>query len=477
MRSLLTDAQYSLAGIRELGVDPGLGVRHGDVPVLRHALRGDEPLATLVRLFLFADAVGSADVDGALGAGAALLEAAGLVEERGGRLAPLVSITPWRDGLVVHDRDPAGELWRSHVSGPTPAAEALASLVIAEPVDRALDIGTGAGLLAVGAARQARQVVATDVNPIALQYAHMTALLSDAENVETREGDLFDPVRDERFGLIVSNPPFVISPQDDLVFRHSPMARDELSATVVRETAHHLGEGGFGVVTVNWIQRPGDGWLDVPAAWLDATNTDAIVLLLAIEEPLGYAVRWNLRQQQLDPSAFPATIDAWLDYYRRENIEAIASGAVVLRHRATDQTTAPRIHGLELTAETRGSASAHLLAVFDGLDYLAADPSAELLLATRFAIPATHRLDQSLRSQGPNYIVDATSLSLEDGLGIRMDVDPELVPILLRLDGSQPLGEAATEVAELTGTEPGTLADRSVAFVRDLLERGMAVAR
>ena len=474
---LLTEAGYSLAGIREHGVDPGLGVRHGDVPVLRRALRADEPLATLVRLFLFGDAVAIVDVDRALGAGAALLEAAGLVEQRGIQFAPLVSITPWRDLLVVHDADPAGELWRSHVSGPTPAAETLASLVIGARVERALDMGTGAGLLAVAAARHAGHVVATDVNPVALEYTRMTALLSDAANIETREGDLFDPVRDERFGLIVSNPPFVISPQDDLVFRHSPMARDELARTVVRDAAQHLEDGGYGVVMANWIQPPGDAWLDVPAAWLDGTGCDAIVLLFAIEEPLGYAVRWNMRQQQLAPEAFPATIDAWLDYYRNENIDAIASGVVVLRRRATDQASPARIHGLELTAETRGSASEHLLAVFDGLDYLAADPSVEELLATRFVIPATHRLDQSLHSQGPNYIVDATTLWLADGLGIRVAVDPELVPILLRLDGSQPLGEAAAEVAELTGTEPGALAERSVAFVRGLLERGMAAVR
>jgi hypothetical protein len=302
--------------------------------------------------------------------------------------------------------------------------------------------------------------------------------LSGAANVETRAGDLYRAVEGERFGLIVSNPPFVISPQDDLAFRHSPMARDDLARTVVRDAAEHLQEGGHAVVMANWIQRPGDAWLDVPAAWLDGSGCDAIVLLFAIEEALGYAVRWNLRQQQLDPAAFPATIDAWLRYYHDEEIEAIASGAFIIRRRgAGSDGPATGVHGLELTAETRGSASGHLLAVFDALDYLATTPSDTDLLATSFAIPATHRLDQSLRSQGPNYVVDSTTLSLDEGLGIRAAVDPDLVPVLLRLDGSQPLGEAATEVAELTGAEPAALASQSVAFVRDLLARGLAVRR
>jgi methylase of polypeptide subunit release factors len=475
VRVLLADSGYNEDGIRSAGVDPGFGVRRGDVPILRRALQGVEPLSTLVRLLLFGDTLDAADVERRLLDGARLLGDAGLVERRGASIVPLASVTPWRELLVVHDPDPDGELWPSHVAGPTPAADALASLIVTRRAHRALDLGTGSGLLAALIARDADAVVATDVNPAALRFAAMTAALSGRDNVDIREGSLFEPVENERFGLIVSNPPFVISPESELVFRHSVMSRDDLSAAVVRGAAAHLGDDGFAILGVNWIQGANRGWLDVPRSWLEGSDCDAIVLRLAVEEPLSYATRWNLRRQQLDPQAFADAIDSWLDYYASERIDAIASGVVVLHRRAAGGRHI--VHGLELAGETRGSAGDHLVAIFDALEYLGREPARDELLATPFAMPSNHRLEQSLRSSGENYVVESTTLSLDEGLGVRLAVDPDLVPILLRLDGTQPLGEAASEVAQITGGDVDDLADRSIAFVRDLLTRGMAVPR
>ena len=77
-------------------------------------------------------------------------------------------------------------------------------------------------------------MVATDVNERALAFAEFNCALNGVENVEFRSGSLLEPVLGERFGLVVANPPYVISPGLDVVFRDSGMERDAVSETVVR---------------------------------------------------------------------------------------------------------------------------------------------------------------------------------------------------------------------------------------------------
>jgi release factor glutamine methyltransferase len=98
--------------------------------------------------------------------------------------------------------------------------EFLASLLDSNLVGRnhhVLDMGTGSGVCAVFAAKHALRVVAVDINPAAVRCAGINALLNSVEGaMEVRHGDLFGPVGDEKFDLVLFNPPFLRGrPQDD----------------------------------------------------------------------------------------------------------------------------------------------------------------------------------------------------------------------------------------------------------------------
>src|SRR5262245_11979905 len=72
-----------------------------------------------------------------------------------------------------------------------------------------LDMGTGSGVGAIFAADFADRVVAVDINPAAVRCARINALLHKREHkIDVREGDLFDPVPDEKFDLVLFNPPY-----------------------------------------------------------------------------------------------------------------------------------------------------------------------------------------------------------------------------------------------------------------------------
>lgn len=77
---------------------------------------------------------------------------------------------------------------------------------------RVLDIGTGTGVLAVEAARAgASALTAVDVSLRSVAAAWFNARAHGAP-LRVRRGDLFEPVRGERFDLLLANPPYVPAP-------------------------------------------------------------------------------------------------------------------------------------------------------------------------------------------------------------------------------------------------------------------------
>lgn len=120
-----------------------------------------------------------------------------------------------------------------------------------------LDMGTGSGVCAVFAANLARRVVAVDINAAAVRCALINTLLNHLDHkIEVRHGDLFEPVRGEKFDLILFNPPFVRGvPKDsrDGAWRSSDVA--ERFAAGLRA---HLKPGGVAVVLLSTF---GDGRL------------------------------------------------------------------------------------------------------------------------------------------------------------------------------------------------------------------------
>jgi release factor glutamine methyltransferase len=99
---------------------------------------------------------------------------------------------------------------------PRPETELLVQAVLDHVAGReglsALDIGTGSGAIALALAKEGpfARVVAVDVSAEALEVAMANAReAAPAAPVDFRRGSLFDAVAGERFGVVVSNPPYV----------------------------------------------------------------------------------------------------------------------------------------------------------------------------------------------------------------------------------------------------------------------------
>jgi HemK-related putative methylase len=128
-------------------------------------------------------------------------------------------------------------------------ASRMATALVSRDAD-VLDLGTGSGVCAVFAARQARRVVAVDINPEAVRCSRLNVLLNHQESkVEVRLGDLFAPVSAERFDLILFNPPFLRgTPQDD---RDRAWRSSDIPERFTAAVGKHLKPGGCALVLLS----------------------------------------------------------------------------------------------------------------------------------------------------------------------------------------------------------------------------------
>jgi methylase of polypeptide subunit release factors len=305
--------------------------------------------------------------------------------------------------------------------------------------------------------------VATDINLRALAYTRFNAALNRLAMPTTRQGDLFQPVAAETFDLIVANPPYVLSPDTSLQFRDSGMAGDGLSRTVVQEAARHLNDGGFASILVSWAHVQEEAWAEPLAGWVRGIGCDALLLRFRTYDPLTYASLWIKEEAE-----FAGTLDRWLDYYGRLGIQAMSSGAVILRRRPGVNWT----RSAQVLAAPIENASDHVLRMFSAGDLLSRMPDTELV-EQRFRPHPGHRIHRTGVSGGGSYLVEGQYLETTAGVPFRASLGELGSRLLLQLDGTQSLRAVIDQLAEtLPGMTSADVARGAVQIVRQLLGLG-----
>lgn len=477
LRHVLVEAGFDGPAVRDaLAVEGQMLARPSDGPVLRRRLAGIEPLGTLASLFVLDTAVTVADARAAFQPLALeRVEAMGLVETGGGAVRTRVRLVPHDDVLIVSDVSGfAAEDQPDHVAGVHNASLTLANITIREPVEAALDVGTGSGIQAILAARHAGRVVATDVNERALNFTRFNALLNGAEGIELRAGNFFEPAAAERFELVVCNPPYVISPETAYLFRDSGLAGDTLSRQLVRDVPELLREGGFASVLLSWIHEDDEHWSVPLRAWVAESECDAVLLSYGSQDPLTHASNWLRDRYAGDVDAFEATLAHWLDYLEGLGAARIAYGGVVLRRREHGSNWV-RVHDLP-PAGLRQS-SHHLLRIFEGVDFVSGLSDERALLDEQFALVEHAQVEQRVVLHSGEWTIERIQLRLEEGLRLRANVDPLIAHLLAGLDGERTLAEVTDALAADQGLDRASLAERAVPIAREMVELGFVQRR
>ena len=470
LRAALERVRYS-AGALMVDLGGPVDTSTADAPRQSREL-SDDDRAQLARLFLLGQPIPAARAAEALApASPEDLVAAGWLTEEGGHVRCPLRITPHEGVLLVHDPLEIRATEADVVLGRSSAANTLASLTPRDPVGSVLDVGTGCGIQALQAAAHADHVVATDVNPRALELTALGAALSGIENVELREGSWFEPVAGEHFDLIVSNPPFVISPENDFVYRDGSGGRDEVSELVVTQAAAHLAPGGIAQVLVNWIEDPFSSWVAPLQRWLEGSGVDALVLHHLSERPLQYAAKWNMDLHG-EPEEHGRALDRWSAHFESEGIATIATGAVVLRRTGVEPVL---FTGLSMESAPGGRAGRHTVRLLDAARWLDSVSDDELM-ATEMALVDDHRLVSERVHHGGEYGEDEVRVVLADNAGVNGELSPAAAAVLIGLEGGSTPKDAVPGLAAAVPEMHATDAEHLVATtVRDLVSRGLLV--
>ncbi|WP_329134739.1 class I SAM-dependent methyltransferase [Streptomyces sp. NBC_01476] len=485
LRDELRAAAFTADGLLDLlgAVAYAALSRAETVPALR-ATRGGSPLETLVRLFLLQQPVSRERARAAL-TDLPRYEAAGwLAGDTGAdEVRATVDVRPYagdggEDWWIVSDLGCAvggaggigsapGVDRADLVLGVGGASTTLAGLTVRQPYATALDLGTGSGVQALHASRHTTRVTATDVNPRALHFARLTLALSGAQEADLRHGGLFEPVGEERYDLIVSNPPFVISPKGRFTYRDGGMAGDDLCRTLVQQSAEHLNDGGYCQLLANWQHVEGQDWRERLASWVPA-GCDAWIVQREVQDVAQYAELW-LRDggdHRDDPAAYADRYDAWLAEFEQAKVNGVGFGWITLRKSGTGQ---PAITAEEWPHPVEQPLGPHIADWFARQDFLRTHDDAALLAARFTLAPEVVQEQVGLPgAEDPEHVV----LRSARGMRRATKVDTVGAGFAGVCDGTLPAGRIVDAIAQLLREDPVILRDRTPESIRLLVEQG-----
>ena len=485
LREALLAADFSYDRVAELlgAAAHDALARNETTPALRRTT-GGSPLETLTRLFLLQTVVDLDAAEAALPGLVDRLAVEGFVERSVGEVAARLDVRPYAaDGAdlwVVSDLTPGlnggpARVGPDHVLGISSASTSLAQLTIREPVGRSLDLGTGCGVQALHLAGHSDAVVATDVNERALRLARFNVGLNDLRTpVEVRAGSLFEPVRGERFDLIATNPPFVISPaigepfetgaarppqEPRLVYRDSGLPGDRVVEDIVRAAPGHLAEGGWCQVLANWIIPTGGDWRDRLAGWAGA-DCDLYVVQREVMDPPSYVELWLKDAGRHGAEDYQVRYDTWLSWLEEQGVAAIGFGWINLRRSGAsqpvrelvewpypvEQPIAPALHAWAAARDRRVDLDSRLVVRSDVLQ--------ETLGAPGAADP------------------EAVVLRQQRGLRRARRADTIEAALVGACDGELAIGQILDAIAQLLDRDPADTRERYLPVVRELVAEG-----
>jgi SAM-dependent methyltransferase len=401
-------------------------------------------LNTLLRLFYLTEPVGTKN------AGAALhpltveeLVDAGFIRMDGENVCANVAIQPYQDLLFAIDQltwDTERENALMPISG---SSLDVANLMVRRPSRTSLDLGTGCGFLAALVAQQSEQVYAVDLNPTAVKFADFNCRWNGLRNVTCLEGSLIAPVRDQRFDLIVCNPPFIISPVSrkfagQVRFKYSGQEGDEFCINLARETSQLLREDGYLNMMFEWLELEGEDWTTKLTKSFSGTGCDVWGMRMCSRTAEEYVTGWVADVEESPNFDAEALYREGLRSFQQKKVEGVGMGVLTMRRCSGRPNFLWFDEAPEDLSEPYGESIA---TIFDVRIHLSKRSDA-VLLEEKFMVSADVGVIQKSHLEKGHWEVTESELNSAGGLKYSYSgASPLLLKLVALMDGERTLGQ------------------------------------
>jgi hypothetical protein len=475
-RDVFINAGYSDSGIMGLlnGKAPS-SIRENDIPLLLRCTSGGSPLETLVRLFLMEIPVSSGDASRAIAPmDIETWVSAGFLAAHGDDVTACIKLLPFKGLLVAFDQTRMlyTEEKAEYVMGIGASSLTLANFTIRKPSLHVLDLGAGCGIQALLASSHCRQVTASDRNPRAIKFSRFNAAVNGIDNMNCVEGDFFAPVAGKHFDLIVTNPPFVISPETSYIYRDGGLPSDQVCRKIIREASQYLTEGGFCQMLCNWAEEEGQPWRDRLQEWVANLGCDLWVIRTDSWDAATYALKWIRHTEPgIGPKEFDEQFEQWMMYYKKHKIESVGAGLITLRRSMSGRASWFRAD--DGPEKMLGPCGDYVLQGFALRDFLESTRDDAALLDTRFKVCPDIRLKQEWRFEDKGWQNESIKIERIRGIPVGGNIDPYVATLMGKCDGTKPLASFLNEISdEYHEIDRTALPGVAARVVRALVEQG-----
>jgi len=440
-----------------------------NLPILLSLTQEPTPLNTLLRWFWIGISQDASDALGLLPSWfPELATKCKLLRNEGKQLAPQAMMVPMDGLLVASDHtskldsaDPDLVLW------PNPTSWLLSRFTVRRACGATLDVGTGTGIQALRAASHSETVTATDLNERALVFAAFNARLNGIENIEFLFGDGLEPVAGRKFDLIISNPPFFISPSSHYLFCDNPMDLDQLCRRLAQEATAHLNEGGYFQMLCEWAEIHGQPWQERVAEWFEGTGCDAWIMKGQTRDPSQYA-KDRVREVVSSADRDAELYREYMAYYQERKVEAIHDGIMAVRRRSGKNWILVE----EISHAPKEPFGDSVMMKFSARDFLESHSSDDQMLAMKPTLSPHARLEQVLQKASAGWKGTSLTLKLAKGFPFSLSVQPLVAEFLGNCDGNRGLGEVISELAPRVDAPAEQVRKECLAVVRTLIAHG-----